>query len=258
MRHFNISYTSYYNWKHGRTGHLYQGRYKSFLVDADNYLQEVSRYVHLNPIRVRLWSGTTPDGKRKYLRDYHWSSYADYLSSGRRRGFLHVEEVLAYFGGDTAKGRRKYEEFVIEGMSGKMASPLERGTGHGIVGAHEFIEKIREEYIQSATDARELPAVKKILAQVEPEKIISAIGEVFEVEREELLRKGAKGVARGVLMGMLYRYGGMKQREIGELMGIDYSAVSVMRKRLSAILEKDRDLSAEIERVKNRLQASQE
>jgi len=72
------------------------------------------------------------------------------------------------------------------------------------------------------------------------------------------LRRGAKGGARGVLMEMLYRYGGMNQREIGELMGIDYSTVSVMRKRLSAIQRKDRDLSAEIERVKSRLYTSQE
>jgi putative transposase len=258
MRHFNISYTSYYNWKHDRRGHLYQGRYKALLVDADNYLQEVSRYVHLNPMRVRLRDGMTLDEKRTFLRTYRWSSYEGYLSPGRRRGFIQAEEVLGYFGGDTAKGRRKYEAFVMEGMSGKVASPLARGAGHGIVGAHEFVEKIREEYIRSATDSRELPAVKKILAQVEPEKMIGVVGEVFEVEREELLRRGAKGVARGVLMEMLYRYGGMNQREIGDLMGVDYSAVSVMRKRLSAILGKDRGLSANIERVKKHLQLSQE
>ncbi len=65
MRHFNISYTSYYNWRHDRRGHLYQGRYKSFLVDADQYLQEVSRYIHLNPIRVRLRPRMTLGEKKK-------------------------------------------------------------------------------------------------------------------------------------------------------------------------------------------------
>jgi hypothetical protein len=255
MRHFNISYTSYYNWKNGRRGHLYQGRYKSFLVDGDNYLQEVSCYIHLNPIRVKLRSQMTWDEKRRYLRNYPWSSYGGYISQGRRRGFLHVEEVLAYFGGDTAKGRRRYEEFVMEGMSGEIQNPLEKGKGHGIIGTSDFIKKIKEQYIQFATESRELPAVKKILAQVEPERIIRVICEVLKVEREELLRKGYKGVARGVLMEMLYRYGGMKQREIGGLMGIDYSAVSVMRKRLQG---KDRRMSALIERLKMRLQQSQE
>jgi hypothetical protein len=258
MRHFNISYTSYYNWRHGRRGHLYQGRYKSFLVDEDNYLQEVSRYVHLNPIRVKLRAQMTLDKKRGYLRNHPWSSYGGYISQGKRRGFLRVEEVLAYFGGDTAKGRRKYEEFVVEGMSGKIPNPLEKGTGHGIIGRNDFIEKIRERYIQSATETRELPAVKKILAQVEPERIIRVICEALKVEREELLRRGYKGVARGVLMEMLYRYGGMNQREIGELMGVDYSAVSVMRKRLSGLQGKDRRLSVLVERLKKRLQSSQE
>ncbi len=258
MRHFNISYTSYFNWKHNRTGHLYQGRYKSFLVDADHYLQEVSRYIHLNPIRVRLRSGMTLDEKKNYLRNYRWSSYSGYISQGGRESFLRVQEVLEYFGGDTAKGRRKYEEFVIGGLSGKMTSPLERGKGHGIVGASEFIEKIKGQYIRSTAESRELPAVKRILAQVEPKRIIRETSEVFEVDREELLKKGYKGVARGVLMEMLYRYGGLNQREIGELMGIDYSAVSVMRKRLSALQEKDRILSTGIERVKRQIQSSQE
>jgi REP element-mobilizing transposase RayT len=254
MRHFNISYTSRYNWKHDRTGHLYQGRYKSFLVDADNYLQEISRYIHLNPMRVKRRSGMTLGEKRKYLRNYCWSSYGRYILQIRRRDFLHVQEVLAYFGGDTARGRKKYEDFVMEGVSRDIANPLEKGVGHGIVGANEFIEKIRGQYIRSAAESRELPAVKKILAQVEPERIIRLIGEIFKVKREELLKRGYKGVARGVLVEMLYRYGGMKQREIGELMGIDYSAVSVIRKRLWALQEKDRKLRMNIERVKRELQ----
>ena len=258
MRHFNISYTSYHHWKHDRTGHLYQGRYKSFLVDADNYLREISRYIHLNPMRVRIRSGMTLDEKRKYLRNYRWSSYGGYILQLGKRGFLQVKEVLAYFGGDTEKGRKEYEDFVMEGLSGKIENPLERGTGHGIVGANEFIEKIRGQYIRSAVELRELPAVKKILAQVEPQRIIRLIGDVFGVKRGELLKKGYKGVARGVLMEMLYRYGGMNQREIGELMGIDYSAVSVMRKRLWALLDKDQKLAARIERMKKQLQQSQE
>jgi len=254
MRHFNISYTSYFNWKHDRSGHLYQGRYKSFLVDADNYLQEVSRYIHLNPIRVKPRSQMTLDERRRYLRDYLWSSYGGYVFHGRRGNFLEVEEVLAYFGGDTAGGRRRYETFVMEGVSGKIPNPLEKGRGHGIIGESDFIERIRDRCVESAAKYRELPAVKKILAQVEPEKIIRVICGMFNVERQELLRKGYKGVARGVLMEMLYRYGGMNQREIGELMGIDYSAVSVTRKRLSGLEGKDRRLTLLIKKLKERLQ----
>ncbi len=71
------------------------------------------------------------------------------------------------------------------------------------------------------------------------------------------MRKGYKGVARGILMEMLYRHGGMNQRESGELMGIDYSAVSVMRKRLSTSQKEDPKLLAKIEMLRKKLELRQ-
>jgi len=258
MRHFNICYTAYYNRKHDRPGHLYQGRYKSFLVDADHYLQEVSRYIHLNPVRVNLRSELTMDGKRKYLRNDRWSSYGGYVSTANRRPFLRAGEVLAHFGGDTVRGRKAYEEFVMEGLSTNTESPLERGKGHGILGVPEFIERMRGQYLPSFEESRELPAMKKILAQVEPERIVRGICDFFAVEKEALLKRGTKGVARIVLMEMLYRHGGMNQRQIGELLGLDYSSVSIARKRLFGTLEKDQKLLAKIRKLSQRLARSQE
>ncbi len=143
-------------------------------------------------------------------------------------------------------------------MTGELPNPLERGRGHGIIGENEFIEKVRENYVESHVGMREVPAIKKILAQVEPERIIRGVCEVFKAKRDELLKKGYKGAARGVLMDMLYRRGGMNQREIGEWMGVDYSAVSVMRKRLSALQKTNRNLSVRIERLKKKMEPSQE
>jgi hypothetical protein len=202
---------------------------------------------------VKLKPEMTLDGKRKDLRKYRWSSYGGYISRGGRRSFLQVKEVLAYWGGDTAKGRRKYEDFVMEGIAGKILNPLERGEGHGIVGASEFIKKIRGQYIRSGMESREVPAVKKILAQVEPRRIIRVICETFEAKSEELLRKGYRGIARGVLMEMLYRYGGMNQREIGELMDVDYSAVSVGRTKFRTLQEEDKSLMKQVEIIKKQL-----
>ena len=65
MRHFNISYTAWYNRRHRRSGHLYQGRYHSFLIDADNYLKEVSRYIHLNPVKIKQARTKDGDGAAK-------------------------------------------------------------------------------------------------------------------------------------------------------------------------------------------------
>jgi putative transposase len=253
MRHFNISYTSYYNRTHRKTGHLYQGRYKAFVIDADSYLQEVSRYIHLNPVRVKGKAKLPVHEQKSYLRRYRWSSYSGYLSPRDRRTFVRVEEVLGYSGGDTVRGRRRYEEFVEAGVGAEVEDPLEVGRGYGIVGSKEFIEKIRERYLSAAMQRRELPAVRRIVRRVEPERIIGVVCKEMGLRSEEVMRRGYGGVARGLLMEFLYRYGGMNQREIGELMGVDYSAVSVGRKRFEAVRVKDRRLLQDVERIKKLL-----
>ncbi len=70
MLHVNGAYTNYFNIKHKRRGHLFQGRYKSILVEADSYAGELSRYIHLNPVRAGM-----VDRPEKYM----WSSYQYYI-----------------------------------------------------------------------------------------------------------------------------------------------------------------------------------
>ncbi|HOW56879.1 MAG TPA: transposase, partial [Smithellaceae bacterium] len=82
MRHFNISYTGAFNRKYHRTGHLYQGRYKAFLIDADNYLQEVSRYIHLNPLRMK--SKENQEDKWELLINSNNTSLPGYLLEKNR------------------------------------------------------------------------------------------------------------------------------------------------------------------------------
>ena len=84
MRHFNISYTSYFNRRHKRAGHLYQGRYKSIVVDRDEYLSVLSRYIHLNPIRIGKMKNKPDEEKTEYLMRYRWSSLQGYINKNKR------------------------------------------------------------------------------------------------------------------------------------------------------------------------------
>ena len=161
-----------------------------------------------------------------------------------------MEEVLGYSGGDAVRGRRRSAEFVEIGIGAEVEDPLKVGRGYGIVGSKEFIEKIRERYLSATMQTRELPAVRRIVRRVAPERIIGVVCKEMEVRREEVMRRGYGGLARGLLMEFLYRYGGMNQREIGELMGVDYSAVSVGRKRFEAERVKDRRLLQDVEKIK--------
>ncbi|MFW6149195.1 MAG: transposase, partial [Atribacterota bacterium] len=98
-RQFNITYTSYYNKNYKRVGHLYQGRYRSILVQKENYLNILSRYIHLNPIRIKKFEDSSFIDKEKYLTEFKWSSLQGYINNNNRESFIDYKTVLSDYGG---------------------------------------------------------------------------------------------------------------------------------------------------------------
>jgi hypothetical protein len=127
------------------------------------------------------------------------------------------------------------------------------GKGHGIIGERDFVDAVRDRYLSAAINAREMPAAEKIKGRVEPELIVAAVCAVLKVDRDNLMKKGYRGPERGLLMEMLYRYSQMKQPEIGAMLGIDYSAVSIGRKRFLVMMEADPELKSQFVKVENRI-----
>lgn len=259
MRHFNISYTAAFNRKHRRVGHLYQGRYKAFLVDADSYLLELSRYVHLNPVRGDRFRDATMEEKWKCLRGYRWSSLQGYLGVGEREQFVDTQEVLSHFGGETRRGRDAYARCIMEGLGKETGNPLELGHGHGIVGAKEFIAWVREKIVPENKPSREQPAARELGKRCAPEKLIERYCAITGASAKDLRRRGRQSPERAMVMDLLYRYCRITQAEIGKLMGdIDYSAVSQARNRLRARLRGDRKLAEKFEQLTDRILKCQE
>src|SRR5665213_2882256 len=131
MQWLNLSYSVWFNRRHGRIGHLFQGRYKAIIVDPIGWGLELSRYVHLNPVRVgRLGldkkarrdhhegAGNKPDmdmmkKRTAELRRYEWSSYRAYLGLAKAPNWLKVEGILELGGGRKAQSAREsYREYV--------------------------------------------------------------------------------------------------------------------------------------------------
>lgn len=88
MRHLNGAYTTSFNVRHQRSGHLFQGRYKAIVVEADSYALELSRYIHLNPVRAKL---------TEKPEDYSWSSYRGYIGREATPPWLTTARILDYF-----------------------------------------------------------------------------------------------------------------------------------------------------------------
>ena len=97
MRHINGAYTTYFNVKRKRAGHLFQGRYKAILIEADDYLAELSRYIHLNPVRV---------GMVERPEQYQWSSYQSYTGQCKHPEWLRTDFVLSCFAKNVADAQK--------------------------------------------------------------------------------------------------------------------------------------------------------
>ena len=154
MRHINGAYTNYFNIRHKRSGHLLQGRYNSFLVEADSYAGELSRYIHLNPVRA----GIVDMPER-----FRWSSHRCYLGKRKRPEWLAEDFILSYFDNDNGNARQKYDEFVKAGINVEGESPLEETVASTILGSDNFIESIKDKYLDKKKRDRIVPALTELL-----------------------------------------------------------------------------------------------
>jgi putative transposase len=244
MRQFNITYTSYYNRKYNRVGHLYQGRYKSILVQKDNYLHILSRYIHLNPVRVLKMENVPLSEKEKYLRQFKWSSLKGYINKDNTKSFVDYQTVLLEYGGGNQKGRNNYWQALQSDLSSKLEIKKQI-IGNSILGNEQFIQEIKEKYLMKRE--KEIPSVKKIHSYCTKDKVIEITCREIGKTWEQI--KSTPDSYRQILMDMLYRYTGLNNREIGELMALDYSTVSVGRRRLREKLFNDSELRDLVRRI---------
>jgi putative transposase len=164
MQHLNGSYTGYYNFRHNRSGHLFQGRFKAHLVDNAGYYQEVSRYIHLNPVRA---------GLVKRPEDWRWGSYRGYHRAAWAVPWIRFEQVLREFARDPQTSRREYRQFVAEGID-SMPPPPWRGAVAGLViGGERFVEKVRH-LLRRRSKARAVPVPADLRNRPSLERIVSA------------------------------------------------------------------------------------
>ena len=245
MRQFNITYTYYYNRRYNRVGHLYQGRYKSILIQKENYLNILSRYIHLNPVRAGKMKNASTSEKEKYLRQFKWSSLKGYINKNNTQSFVDYKTVLAEYGGDNQKERLIYWQTLQSDLSQKLE--IKKNTvGDSILGNDSFIKKVKEEYLKK--NEKEIPSLRKIHSYCSKDKVIEIV--CREIGKEFDYIKSHKGANRQILMEMLYCHAGLKGREIGKIMGLDYSTVSVGRKRLRRKMLDDTNLQDLVRKIK--------
>ena len=245
MRHFNISYTAHFNHRHRRVGHLYQGRYKAILVDQDSYLLELSRYVHLNPVRLKSYHGSGVGERIRYLERYRWSSLAGYIKAANKQPWVQYEMVLGQIGGS----RKKYAEFVSAGIERGYDTPWDNVAGQVVLGQESFVDNVKAKIAGSGT-VREQPSAREFAAKSAAVIVREVCQRLGVTENEITGKRSGHRDERAAAMEMLYRHGQLSQAAIGQrLGGLDYTTVSQERKRLRERARDDKRVAAALREI---------
>ena len=233
MHHVNGAYTNYFNTKRKRSGHLFQGRFKSILVEADVYLRELSRYIHLNPVRAGMV--TRPE-------EYRWSSYAAYIGERKGPEWLTTSLIRGYFGTGQID-QKEYQEFVEELIHCRYENPLNKALAATILGRPEFVGEIKASHIDSKGVDRDVPVVKKLKNRPSLDSIVQTVHSVFDKE----------SLSRQASIYLCHKYSGATLKELGGHFHMGESAVSQARRRFGQLLVDDRELNSALEKLEEML-----
>jgi REP element-mobilizing transposase RayT len=236
MRHINGAYTTYFNVKRQRVGHLFQGRYKAILVEADAYAAELSRYIHLNPVKA---------GAVKRPEEYSWSSYRSYIGQSQAAEWLKTEFILGFFGQRGSEARARYRTFVEDRIDKEYANPLHGAIGAAVLGTAEFVEMITDKHVGTRRPERDVPALRQLALRPPLEEILRVVNAAFGSNKK---------VARQAGMYLCHRYSGEKVREIGSRFAVGPSAITEASRLFTKRMEKDAGLMEVIEKIKRELE----
>ena len=199
------SYTVWFNRRHRRAGHLFQGRYKSIVMEGKDYLLSLSRYIHLNPVRgVRLGKGEVSE-RRERLRAWRWSSYRGYAGLAKPEAMVEEELVLGEMGGRGNKRRLEYRRFVESALVEPMVSPLEEAKWQAVLGSERFHQRVRDRLSGWKEKKREIKAVRQCGTSEEAGAIVREIARMYRLrERDVREQRGREQEAKGVAMTLIW------------------------------------------------------
>jgi REP element-mobilizing transposase RayT len=201
MRQMNGVYTQLFNKRHGRTGHLFQGRYKAILIQKDSHLLEVCRYVVLNPVRAKMVE--KPD-------DWKWSSYLATAGRVTSHSSLTTDWVLGQFSRKRGKAEKEYRQFVSWGI-GKPTIWTEV-RGQAVLGEEGFVDQLVD-HLRKHRDIPEIPRSQRYTDRPSLEKLFNdkILGNMI---------KRNKAISEAV------ERHGYRQREVADHLGMYFTSIS--------------------------------
>jgi REP element-mobilizing transposase RayT len=244
MQYLNTGYAGYFNRRHRRVGHVFQGWFKGHLVEEHGHHFELSRYLHLNPLRTRPPLVRAPEGWR-------WGSHAGYHRASVALDWIDYAAVLGEFGRDAVRARRAYRRFVRAGVEKPPESPWSEAVHGFIVGSEGFVQPVRGLAGEAASDP-ELPQARRLRQRPSLEAILAATAEVFQTPSDRWRRGRRVDDASRCVAAFVARSLGHRAKEIAGALG--YAGSSGVAQAVRRVEEREGHLRDLICKVETRVQ----
>ncbi len=245
MQRLNGSYARAFNRRHGKVGHLLQGRYKSILVEREAHLLQLTRYVVLNPVRA---------GMVLEVREHEWSSYAETAGLRPPSSWLEIDWTLSHFGSRRGCASRRFRDFVRSGCCVRY-SPWEETRGGIYLGGASFRAGIEKRLERREADP-EIPQHQQRLRPRPPlEQLLAAVALEFSTTPAEI-RGRWRGPSRKAFALLARRLTGARLREAAELLGINRWSASHVATSGSELERNDAGFRHRVERISAKLAKS--
>jgi REP element-mobilizing transposase RayT len=187
MQLFLSAYANGWARRHSRSGHLFQGRYRTEMVEDETYLWVLTRYIHLNPVRA---------GMVRSVEDWPWSSYPGYARRRQRLAWVAYDQLLAAWSGEFGRTdpEASYRRFVTAGIKNPPAAPWSQSPRSWMIGSERFMDRLRP--LLEGHQPAGLRRGQRLLRGLELGRIIEAVCRHYGIKRSELARRGSRNPAR--------------------------------------------------------------
>lgn len=232
MQRLFFRYAGAFNRRHQRSGHLFQGRYKAVLVASDPYIQELVRYVHLNPVRA---------GVERIPERFRYSSHRYYIG-GDEPDWLTTRSVLGMFGSRLSTARRRFGQFVEEGIGKEVVLDFKSASSK----KHDLLvpEGYETEVLRRSNE--------KLAEKVDLGAVIKAVERAYGMELDELGREGRhrqRSEARGMVALVARERTDATLSELARLFGRDTGTLSRSADRVRRAIAERPDVQRRYQQI---------
>ena len=257
MQSLLTSFTISLNRRHHSSGHVFQGRFTAHLVENEAYGGEVSRYIHLNPVRTRALRQASVSVRRHALRAFAWSSYSACIGLSSAPAWFDPSVLLSDWGASRRVQMRRYGRYVEEGLLRDLDNPLARLDGQTILATEKFLDRVRRTYVLTRSgDRREQPAFERARRSIPFDAVAHCVARQCGAQPDSLLTlRGSDRRARQLLIYGVCRYSraGESLSSLSQRFGISLSGLTMARDRVEQRLRWDKKLLKVWRQIEQRL-----